>query len=148
MVDAEEFREGAAETRRYLLSHHEPDEFGRCYAPSVRGRRVHLCARCCGVYPGIAAGLLAVAVGPPALTGVGLVALLPLAALVEWSVTAFTAREGTNPGRTATGALLGYGYGLGLRLLVGGDLRVLAVGAVYGLAALGLLARHRRDGGG
>ena len=148
MVDAEEFREGAAETRRYLLSHHEPDEFGRCYAPSVRGRRVHLCARCCGVYPGIVAGLLAVALGPPAPTGIGLVALLPLAALAEWSVTAFTAREGTNPGRTATGALLGYGYGLGLRLLVGGDLRVLAVGAVYGLAALGLLARHRRDGGG
>ena len=59
MVDAEEFREGVAETRRYLLSHHEPEEFDRCYAPSVRGRRVHLCARCCGVYPGIAAGLLA-----------------------------------------------------------------------------------------
>ena len=147
MVDAGEFREGVAETRRYLLSHHEPEEFDRCYAPAVRGRRVRLCARCSGVYPGIAAGLLAVAVGPPALTRVGLVALLPLAALVEWSVTAFTAREGTNVGRTATGALLGYGYGLGLRLLVGGDLRVLAVGAVYGLAALGLLARHRRDGG-
>ena len=148
MVDAGEFREGVAETRRYLLSHHEPEEFDRCYAPAVRGRRVRLCARCSGVYPGIVAGLLAVAVGPPALTGIGLVALLPLAALVEWSVTAFTAREGTNPGRTATGALLGYGYGLGAGLLVGGDLRVLAIGAVYGLAALGLLARHRRDGGG
>ena len=147
MVDAGEFREGVAETRRYLLSHHEPEEFDRCYAPAVRGRRVRLCARCSGVYPGIAAGLAAVAVGPPAPTGIGLVALLPLAALAEWSVTAFTA-WGTNPGRTATGALLGYGYGLGAGLLVGGDLRVLAIGAVYGLAALGLLARHRRDGGG
>jgi len=147
MVDAGEFQKGVDETRRYLLSHHEPDEFDRCYAPTVRGRRVRLCARCSGVYPGIAAGLVAVAVGPPAPTGIGLVALLPLATLAEWSATAFTAREGTNPGRTATGVLLGYGYGLGAGLLVGGDLRVLAVGAVYGIAALGLLARHRRDGG-
>lgn len=144
MVDRTGVREALAETRRYLLSHHEPSGFGRCYAPVVLGRRVRLCARCSGIYPGIAAGLVAHAVGPPALTRLALVALLPLPALVDWSATAFTSRRGANPVRTATGAALGYGYGVGLGLLFGaGDRRVPAVGAVYGAVAFGLLSARR-----
>lgn len=144
MVDRTGVREALAETRQYLLSHHEPSEFHRCYAPVVLGRRVRLCARCSGIYPGIAAGLAAYAVGPPALTRLALVALLPLPALVDWAATAFTARQGYNPVRTATGAALGYGYGVGLgRLLGTGDRRVLAVGVAYGVAAAALLAVHR-----
>ncbi|WP_254839724.1 DUF2085 domain-containing protein [Natronomonas marina] len=144
MIDRAEVREALAETRRYLLSHHEPHEFDRCYAPVLFGRRVRLCARCSGIYPGIAAGIVAHAVGPPAATGLALVALLPLPALVDWAATAFTDRRGHNPVRTATGAALGYGYGVGLGLLVGaGDFRVLAVGVAYGAAAAALLAVHR-----
>lgn len=144
MVDWQAVRAGLAETRRYLLSHHEPAEHYRCYAPVVFGRRVRLCARCSGVYPGILAGLLAVLVGPAALSRFAVVAVLPLPALLEWAATAFTDRRGWNGVRTATGALLGYGYAIGLgRLFLAGDLRVLAVGVGYGLAAAGLLARHR-----
>lgn len=143
-VDSAELREGLAETRRYLLSHHLPSERYRCYAPAVFGRRVHVCARCSGIHPGIAAGLLAGLTGSTAFTGLLLVAVLPLPALIDWTLTTFTDRRGYNVVRTATGALLGYGYGLGLvHLFVGSDIRVLAVGAGYVLAAAVLLYLSR-----
>lgn len=144
-MDRAELRKGIDETRRYLLSHHPPSEYDRCYAPVVSGRRIHLCARCAGIYPGIVAGLLAFAFAPVAITGVALVAVLPLPALVDWLATR-RARSGSNVVRTATGAALGYGYALGLgHLLVGGDVRVLAISLAYGLVA-GLLLVLDRPG--
>lgn len=140
MVEWTEVRTALAATRPYLLSHHDPEEWNRCYAPTLLGRRVRLCARCFGVYPGIAVGLFAFSTTLPVPTGIAAVAALPLPALLDWALTAFTDRQGSNPLRTATGAALGYAYGLGLGILfVGGDRRVLAVGAVYGFVAAALL---------
>ncbi|MHB9287756.1 DUF2085 domain-containing protein [Halobacteriales archaeon Cl-PHB] len=148
-IDRGELRRGLAETKRYVFSHHPPSEYDRCYAPVVFGRRVRLCARCSGVYPGIAGGLAAGLGLDGMLTSLVLVLGLPLPALVDWALTAFTDRRGSNPVRTLTGLLLGYAYGLGLvRLLAGGDLRVLAVGLGYGLLAGLLLARQERDASG
>ena len=144
MIDWGEVRSALAATRPYVLSHHEPAEWDRCYAPAFGGRRVRVCARCLGIYPGIVAGLLATLAGASAPTGLAVVALLPLPALVDWAVTAFTPRRGSNPVRTATGLALGYAYGVGLETLVTtGDPRVLAVGAAYALIA-GLLVSVRR----
>lgn len=145
-MDATELRAALRATAPYLLSHHEPAAYDRCYAPAVRGRRVRLCARCLGIYPGVAAGLLAWLAGPPLPTAFALVAILPAAALLDWAVTTFTQRAGLNAVRTATGGLLGYAYGLGLARLAGFDLRVLAVGVAYGVVAAALLAlAARRD---
>lgn len=138
-IDRTELREGLAETRKYLLAHHPPSEFHRCYAPVIAGRRIHVCARCLGVYPGIAAGFLAYVLLPWSYDPVLVVALLPLPALVDWSVTTFREWSGYNPVRTTTGALLGCGYGLGLSFLfLESRLGVLAVGIGYALLA-GLL---------
>ncbi len=54
-----EVRAGLAETRRYLLSHHKPEEWNRCHAVGIPGRKrpLRLCARCSGIYPGIALGV-------------------------------------------------------------------------------------------
>jgi uncharacterized membrane protein len=144
MVDWAELRAGLRETRRYLLAHHEPSEWYRCYAPTVFGRRLHICARCAGIYPGIAAGLAAYAVGPAWLVNVAFVALLPAPALADWMLTSFSERRGYNPVRTATGGLLGYGYGLGLLLFfLEGDVRVPVIGVIYGILAATLLAVQR-----
>lgn len=144
-IDHGELRKGLARTWPYLLSHHAPSERYRCYAPELLGRRVHLCARCAGIYPGIVVALV-VALFVSGVAHSSTVALLvvlafPLPALVDWTVTTFTERRGYNAIRTGTGLLLGYGYGIGLyQLLFVGDLRVIAVGAGYGLAAGSLLA--------
>jgi uncharacterized membrane protein len=134
-----ELRAALAAAAPYMLSHHVPAQRHRCYAPVIFGRRVRLCARCSGVYPGIAAGLVSAVVGPAVLVDLRLVAVLPLPALVDWAVTSFTPRRGTNSVRTLTGLLLGYGYGLGLTVLVSGPrLPVLGIGVGYAVVA-GLL---------
>jgi len=145
MVDWSEFRSGLAETRQYLLSHHEPHDHYRTYLVEIVGRRARLCARCTGVYPGIAAGLLAGLLGGGSFASLLLVALFPLPALLEWTATRFTPRRGYNAVRTATGLLLGYAYGVGAVRLFDGDLRVLLVGFCYGaVAAILLVIRERR----
>ncbi|SNZ06044.1 Uncharacterized membrane protein [Natronoarchaeum philippinense] len=140
-VDTAELRRGLRRTRRYLLSHHRPAEYHRCYSPELRGRRIHVCARCLGIYPGIVVGMLGYVLGPWRGTAVLLAAILPLPALVDWTLTTFRESDGHNFVRTATGALLGCGYGLGLAALVlGANVRVLGIGIAYGLTAAALLS--------
>lgn len=144
MIDWDEVRAALAATRPYVLSHHEPEEWDRCYAPSVGSHRVRLCARCLGIYPGIVAGIVASLLASPLPTGLWVVAGLPLPALVDWTATAFTDRSGWNSVRTATGVLLGYAYAVGLGLVLGDmDLRVILVGIGYGAVATTLLYYHR-----
>lgn len=141
-IDTSELRKGVAETRRYLLSHHLPSEYHRCYSPAIAGRRVHICARCLGIYPGIVAGFLAYFFLFRDYSPVLLVAILPLPALLDWSVTTFTGRDGSNIVRTATGVALGCGYGLGLSLLlVESKISVVAIGIGYALVSGYLLYR-------
>ncbi|WP_336328422.1 DUF2085 domain-containing protein [Halovenus sp. HT40] len=137
-LDTGELREGLVETRKYLLSHHVPSEYHRCYSPVVAGRQLHVCARCLGIYPGIVFGILVTLLARPPLL---LVAVMPLPALLDWSLTTFTDRVGSNPVRTITGLLLGSGYGLGLGLLFDGEFTVLAIGFGYAIVAAALLAR-------
>lgn len=136
-----ELRTGLAETKRYLLSHHTPDQYHRCYTLRMRGRTVRLCARCLGIYPGIAVGFAVFVFGLFGSFQLLLVATLPMPALVDWTVTHLYYPDGRNRIRTVTGVALGVGYGLGVgHLLVGREPLVLAVGACYGaLSALSLV---------
>lgn len=140
-VDWEEFKKGLSATGTYLLSHHEPSEWYRCYAIPLGGRTIRLCARCSGIYPGIAVGLFASLGDTITAVPIWLIAVLPAPALLDWVVTTFTDRRGHNLVRTGTGALLGAGYGLGLgSLLSGRILPVVAIGLFYGLlAGIGLI---------
>lgn len=139
-IDWGELRRGIRETRTYLLSHHLPGEWHRCYTARPFGRRIRLCARCCGIYPGIALGVAAYVLGLSPAADFLLVWLCPAPALLDWALTAFTNRTGSNPIRTVTGASLGYGYGLGVGYVVGGHAGpTLAVGIAYALLAGALL---------
>ncbi|USZ72184.1 DUF2085 domain-containing protein [Natronosalvus halobius] len=141
-IDRAELRKGLAETRRFLLAHHLPSERHRCYSPVVFGRQVDVCARCLGIYPSIVAGILAYLFAPLPANRILFVAILPAPALLDWSVTTFRETRGTNAFRTLTGALLGFGYGLGLSLLIFESvLTVLVIGLAYGLLA-GLLLSY------
>lgn len=137
---------GLAETRPYLLSHHEPADYDRCYAVPVHGRRIRLCARCSGIYPGIVVGVVfAYLAAPSPSTALVVAAILPVFALVDWARAAFTGASGSNAARTATGALLGLGYGVGVvAFLTSFDLRLLGVAVAYAGVATGLLILERR----
>lgn len=135
-----EFDAGIRAAAPFLLSHHAPEERpSRCHAVVVRGRRLHLCARCSGVYPGIAAALFAAVGGVQA--PLVAVATLPAPALVEWITTQYGDRAGRNDVRTATGLALGLGYGFGLAGLATGHDRpgIVAIGLTYAALAGGLL---------
>ncbi|WP_135305736.1 DUF2085 domain-containing protein [Haloarcula amylovorans] len=135
-----ELRRGLAATAPYLLSHHTADERYRCHRLTVAGRTAHFCARCSGLYPGIALGVIAFLLGVARGVWFPVVALGPLPALVDWAATTFTDRRGTNTVRTATGGLLGLAYGLAVPwFLTTWQLRLAAIAVSYGgLAAAGL----------
>jgi len=108
---------------------------------------VRLCARCLGVYPGIAVGLGLFLFGVFNSYQLLLVAFLPMPALVDWTVTHLRTPDGRNAIRTATGALLGVGYGIGLgQFVIGREPVALFIGLCYGaLAGLALLADSAVD---
>jgi len=145
-----ELAAGLRATGRYLLSHHEREHWDRCHAVAVPGvdARIRLCARCSGVYPGIVAGALGALWGVLSVAP-ALVALLPAATVVERLAERAdgVAYDGANWARTATGALLGVAYGLGLVGLLGRPAArgwVVAVGVVYvGVAAALLWVEQR-----
>jgi uncharacterized membrane protein len=137
-----EVRIGVTRTSRYVLSHHEPHEWDRCHAIRLprTDRHLRVCARCSGIYPGIASGVALVGSGTlPVLPW--LVAVLPAFALVEWARTQFTPRRGSNAARTTTGFMLGFSYGIGLLGVLRGESRIgiLLVGVGYAVLASGAL---------
>lgn len=76
------------------------------------------------------------------LTWPWLVACGPAPALVDWALTTFTDRRGSNAVRTASGFLLGAGYGVAVPwVLTERPLWLLWVAVGYGGVAAALLAR-------
>lgn len=152
-VERTEVLDGLRATRRYVLSHHEPPDWDRCYTIELpwRDRPGRLCARCSGIYPGVVLGVFLATRGllPVSLP---LIALLPAFAVGERLLERETDYGGWNPLRSGTGLLLGAGYGLGLLALTDPPRRlgVIAVGVAYAAVALAILAeappglpRHR-----
>jgi uncharacterized membrane protein len=96
----------------FLLAHHRPEEYDRCYA--VGG--VHLCARCAGLYPALLV-MLALQLGghlPAVRAEWAILFLLPLPAVGSWARRRLTGAAGSNPVATVTGVLLGIALGRGL----------------------------------
>lgn len=134
-VDWGEVRRGVRETRGYLLAHHARGERYRCHTLRLPGRNVDVCARCTGIYPGILLGVAAHLLGLPG-TALLFVAILPLPALLDWTLTAWADHRGSNAVRTATGGLLGFAYGSGLVHVTNGRLLgSFAVAALYAVLA-------------
>jgi uncharacterized membrane protein len=98
----------------FLLAHHYPEEYDRCY----RVGRVHVCARCAGLYPALFATLGLALRGQLATVRAewAVLYLLPLPALFSWARRRLTGAPGSNPVATLTGVLLGIALGRGLFL--------------------------------
>jgi uncharacterized membrane protein len=94
----------------FWLSHHAPEELHRAY----RVGRLHVCARCLGLYPVLLAALVIqfASRAPLSWRADGWIAIpLFLPALADWASGRFFPALGTNVWRTVTGALLGVALG-------------------------------------
>jgi uncharacterized membrane protein len=139
-------------TLHLLISHHEPPYMHRCWHIRVRGRTLHICARCSALLLGIVLALtihlfyIQIPLNPITFLGAF---ILSLPAVFDWSTQTLELRESRNPFRALTGFLLGYGVGFVLAslnifyyLLV----VILYSGYTLGFGALAprLIRRHER----
>lgn len=108
----------------FILSHHQPNRFGRTLGVRWGGRTVHLCARCTGTLAGAGAYLLLFLASShlpvPFFSREFqvLFALAPLPAAADWLTQSMGRRESTNAVRLVSGALLGMAYLDVLALLI------------------------------
>jgi len=91
-----------------LLAHHPPEEYYRCLSLHLGGRRLWLCARCCGLYPTLVVLLTAQFIFQPAQGWWDWPWLyLPVVPfLVDWYGYRVSARRGSNFYRVLSGMFL------------------------------------------
>ncbi|MCD6547244.1 MAG: DUF2085 domain-containing protein [Nanoarchaeota archaeon] len=96
----------------FILSHHNPDEYYRCYLIKLFGKSIHVCARCLGVYSfAILSFVFYFLVNLSSSLNLVILYLFPIPAFVDWGLYRFKIWKGINPIRTLTGAFLGITYG-------------------------------------
>lgn len=95
-----------------LLSHHPPSMYGHCLRVSIRGKSLYLCARCTGIYGGLAIGIIALFALNIALEPSWLWFLIAVAigfsTVIDWMSQRLTPRKTTNLVRASTGFLSGF----------------------------------------
>jgi uncharacterized membrane protein len=141
-----ELKIGLKETGRYVLSHHEPSEYYRCY----RVKQKYVCARCAGIYIGLLLGMFAwlfygLANTNSVLVGI-IVIFFPLPALIDWSYALFTKNKGSNIARSVSGVFLGAAYSIAVFSFFAHfpNYYVLLIGAFYiGVASLLVSECHK-----
>ena len=130
----------------FWLSHHFPEEYGRCY----RFGPLRVCARCLGTYPVLLAVMLAqfaarAPLAHPLDLPVGVGLMLP--ATLDWASGRFSPGAGVNLWRTLTGVLLGVGLGRSLFIHLQQPWPPVLVGQAAVVTLVGLpviLATYRR----
>lgn len=96
----------------FFFSHHRPENYDRCYFINLFGKKVHICARCLGLYPlALISFVMYFFLSLPEIWNLYLLYLFPIPAFVDWGLHRFDIFHGFNPTRTITGALMGSTYG-------------------------------------
>lgn len=135
------------ETSKYILSHHQPEEYYKCYSLNILNKKIHVCSRCLGIYAGILIGITFFHPGTQNLSHYYylLLAVLPLFTLIDWSVSAFKIHRSWNVVRTVFGVLLGISYFAGLIILLKTfpNCYIIGIGLAYSLIAVFLLQKQR-----
>lgn len=137
---------GLNETSKYLISHHKCNEYYKCLELNYSGKKHYICSRCLGIYTGIISNFLYYSFISVNHLSYITIAILPIVALIDWSITAFGIHKSNNISRTLSGFLLGIAYFNGSLLLFQNitDHIILAIGAFYASASMLLLYLKRR----
>lgn len=134
------------ETSKYILSHHQPEEYYKCYSLNILNKKIHICSRCLGIYAGILIGVIFFHPDNQNLIDYYLLLTgLPLFTLIDWSVSAFKIHRSYNVVRTVFGVLLGISYFIGLIILLKTfpNYYIIGIGLAYSLIAVFLLQKQR-----
>lgn len=134
------------ETSKYILSHHQPEEYYKCYSLNILNKKIHICSRCLGIYAGILIGIILFRPDTQNLRYYYLLlAVLPLFTLIDWSVSAFKIHRSYNAVRTVFGVLLGISYFIGLIILLktSPNYYIIGIGLAYSLIAVFLMQKQR-----
>lgn len=134
------------ETSKYILSHHQPEEYYKCYSLNILNKKIHICSRCLGIYAGILIGIIFFHPDTQNLRYYYLLlAFLPLFTLIDWSVSTFKIHRSYNVVRTVFGVLLGISYFIGLIILLNTfpNYYIIGFGLAYSLIAVFLLQKQR-----
>lgn len=131
-----EFKFGLRETSKYVLSHHLPKDYDRCFVVG----KTHLCSRCSGIFAGILFGALLYHFSILNQYYFYFIAFFPVFMLIDWFLTKKQKFKSTNMIRAGTGFLCGQAYYLGVVLFINNfpNIPILVIGVVY--AILGLIA--------
>jgi len=101
----------AKKCRKYILSHHLPKDYKRCIKFEVNNKVYLICSRCLGLYLGFIIFLPLFFMFQNFLYNINFILyLLPLPAIIDWSIHRFGIYQGTNSSRIATGFFLGVAY--------------------------------------
>ncbi len=114
-----ELKRGINETSKYILSHHQKEDYYKCYLLKIKDKQIAFCSRCLGIYLGILLGIIlfTLQIINKNLSYL-IIAFFPLFALIDWSISAFTKSKGNNLIRTFSGIFLGIAYSFGFLLFL------------------------------
>jgi uncharacterized membrane protein len=109
-------RDEIKETIHMLISHHPPSLYGHCLRLTILGKSVYFCARCTGIYGGMALGIAFLAIFNVAMEPSWLwfliALLLGLSTVVDWMTQRLSPRKTRNSVRFSTGILSGLGLAI------------------------------------
>jgi len=96
----------------YILSHHDQEDYNRCFSVKVLGKRCYLCARCSGWYLSFLLFWFLFLLNIDFLIKYSLVILyfFPVPALIDWGLHKLGVWEGKNSTRFASGFLIGFTF--------------------------------------
>jgi uncharacterized membrane protein len=141
-----EIKEGVKSTSKYILSHHQPHEYYKCYHCSFFGRNVFFCSRCLGIYIGIILGFILLPLNLFTQKEYYLIiSIFPMFTLIDWSISAFKLHKSHNLIRTFIGILLGIAYILALKgfFQTFPNYKLILIGIIYTILSICLLyAKH------
>ena len=142
-----EMKIGLKETAKYFLSHHEPEEYYKCYLLKLKNTKFYFCSRCLGIYLGILIGLiLHISKSINEYYYYYLIILFPIFTLIDWSITAFTNYKSNNFFRSGFGILLGIPYSLGLILFFKTfpNYYLIFIGLFYAIVSVLLILKQKK----
>lgn len=139
---SKELRYGLENTLKYILSHHSSDEYSKCFF--IAGR--YVCARCLGIYLGIAAGAAMYYLNIFSRFHFVIISFFPAFMLMDWFMTKIGVTKSSNAIRACTGFMCGQAYTLAFIMFLRDfpNIPVLIVWIAYVAASLAGIAYTRK----